>query len=61
MLGPMVLYLIGHFTVGPWLGYIFVATAGIIGFAFRDYVFNKIIKIYKSEKYKTLASYKKTR
>jgi len=58
MLGPMALYAIGHFTVGPVLGFALVAMAGIIGLAFRNAVFNMIIKIYKTEKYKTLAAYK---
>ncbi|TVZ52697.1 DUF5687 family protein [Dokdonia sp. Hel_I_53] len=61
MLGPMALYAIGHFTVGSWLGYVLVAVAGLVGIAFRDSVFNQIIKIYKSEKYKTLAAYKQTK
>lgn len=59
--GPMLLYAIGHFTLGPWLGYVLVCIAGFIGFAFRDRVFNRIIKIYKNEKYKTLAAYKQTK
>ena len=58
MLGPMALYAIGHFTLGPALGFGLVALAGIVGFAFRDRVFDRIIKIYKTEKYKTLAAYK---
>jgi len=37
---------------------VFVAIAGIIGFALRDFVFSKIEKIYKIEKYKTIAAYK---
>ena len=61
MLGPMVLYAIGHFTVGPWLGFVLVALAGLVGFAFRDRVFDQIIKIYKSEKYKTLHAYKQVK
>jgi len=58
MLGPMALYAIGHFTLGPNFGFILVALAGVAGFAFRDKVFDMIIKIYKTEKYKTLAAYK---
>jgi hypothetical protein len=58
MLGPMALYAIGHFTVGPWLGFTIVGVVGVMGFAFRDMAFNRIIKIYKTEKYKTLAAYK---
>lgn len=57
----MALYAIGHFTVGPMLGYALVAIVGLIGFAFRDKVFDQIIKIYKSEKYKTLEAYKQTK
>ncbi len=55
---PVVLYAIGHFTLGPVAGFALVALAGVAGFAFRDYMFRKIIGIYKSEKYKTLAAYK---
>lgn len=61
LLGPMLLYAIGHFTLGPWLGYVLVTIVGLIGFALRDTVFNRIIKIYKSEKYKTIAAYKTTK
>ncbi len=58
MLGPMALYAIGHYTLGPGFGFGLVALAGIVGFAFKDKMFDRIIKIYKSEKYKTLAAYK---
>jgi hypothetical protein len=58
MLGPMVLYGIGYLIVGPWLGFALIAAAGLVGFAFRDKVFDMIIKIYKKEKYKTLEAYK---
>ena len=58
MLGPMALYGIGYLLVAPWLGFAFIAIAGLIGFAFRDKVFDLIIKIYKKEKYRTLEAYK---
>ena len=58
MLGPILFYFIGYLIQGPILGFALVAIVGIIGFAFRDKVFDQIIKIYKSEKYKTLAAYK---
>ena len=61
MLGPMGLYAVGHYTLGSWLGYILVSLAGLVGFALRDKVFDRIIKIYKSEKYETLAAYKQTK
>jgi len=58
MFGPMALYAIGHYTWGPVWGFVLVAIVGCVGFAFRDIVFNMIIKIYKKEKYKTLQAYK---
>lgn len=58
MFAPMALYAVGHFTLGPVFGFALVAIAGLIGFAFRDKVFDLIIKIYKKEKYKTLHAYK---
>jgi hypothetical protein len=35
-----------------------VASAGVLGFAFRNKVFSLIEKIYKTEKYATIAAYK---
>lgn len=58
MLLPMFLYAIGYYVFNAEVGYAFVAGAGILGFAFRNKVFSMIEKIYKSEKYKTLAAYK---
>ncbi|AWW33226.1 hypothetical protein DN752_17140 [Echinicola strongylocentroti] len=58
MLVPMVLYVIGHVVKGPYLGYLLVAIAAVLGFAFKEKVFNLIEKNYKTEKYKTLAAYK---
>ena len=55
---PMVLYAIGHYAYSPNAGYALVTIAGIAGFAFKDAVFTKIEKIYKTEKYKTLSAYK---
>ncbi|MHA3788467.1 DUF5687 family protein [Flavobacterium hauense] len=58
MLVPMALYGIGFYTISPNAGAIFVAVAGILGFALRNKVFAQIEKIYKKEKYGTLAAYK---
>ncbi|MDG3583337.1 DUF5687 family protein [Galbibacter pacificus] len=55
---PIILYSIGHYAVGPFLGYLLVVLAGVLGSAFKDKVFNKIEKVYKAEKYKTLVAYK---
>ncbi|WP_149304395.1 DUF5687 family protein [Pareuzebyella sediminis] len=55
---PLMIYGVGHYTISPTAGYIFVVLTGIAGFAFKNYVFKKIEKIYKKEKYKTLLAYK---
>ena len=55
---PMVIYAIGHFLVNPITGYILVAVVGLLGFVFKNKVFELIEKVYKKEKYKTLAAYK---
>ncbi|MEK8179046.1 DUF5687 family protein [Flavobacterium buctense] len=58
MLVPMGLYTLGYYLFSPNVGLIFVAAAGVLGFAFRNYVFNQIEKIYKTQKYETIAAYK---
>lgn len=58
MVLPMGLYAIGHYAYSPYAGYALVTIAGIAGFAFKEAVFNKIEKIYKVEKYKTIWAYK---
>jgi hypothetical protein len=58
MLIPMGLYALGYYLFSPNIGLLFVALAGVLGFAFRNFVFNKIEKIYKTEKYATIAAYK---
>ena len=58
ILVPMVLYSLGYFIFNPMIGCLFVALAGVLGFAFRNFMFGKIEKIYKSEKYATIAAYK---
>ena len=58
LLLPIFLYWAGSAIMNPNLGLAFVALAGVLGFAFRDIVFSKIEKIYKTEKYATIAAYK---
>ncbi|WP_395052722.1 DUF5687 family protein [Flavobacterium sp.] len=58
LLLPMAIYALGYYVFSPNIGLLFVALAGILGFAFRNYVFNLIEKIYKREKYATIAAYK---
>lgn len=55
---PMILYAAGYYLFSPNIGLVFVAGAGILGFAFRNYMFSQIEKIYKSEKYATIEAYK---
>ncbi|AXG73707.1 hypothetical protein DVK85_05460 [Flavobacterium arcticum] len=58
MIIPMALYSLGDAFIGENWGVLLVIIAGIIGFTFRNKVFSMVEKIYKTEKYKTLASYK---
>jgi hypothetical protein len=55
---PVLLYWAGTSLMNPNLGLVFVAIAGVLGFALRDKVFSIIEKIYKTEKYKTIDAYK---
>ena len=58
LLVPMLLYLIGYFTVNAETGCLLIALAGVLGFAFRNKMFTIIEKIYKTEKYATISAYK---
>lgn len=58
LLVPVLLFGLGTSILNQNLGLLFVALAGVLGFAFRNYVFTKIEKIYRSEKYATIAAYK---
>jgi hypothetical protein len=58
LLIPMLLYALGYYLHSANLGFVLVALAGFLGFAFRNMVFAKIEKIYKTEKYETIAAYK---
>ncbi|WP_306351300.1 DUF5687 family protein [Flavobacterium sp. '19STA2R22 D10 B1'] len=55
---PMIFYAIGFYIFNSTVGYLFVALAGVLGFAFKWNVFNRIEKVYKTEKYNTIAAYK---
>lgn len=58
LLLPMLVYAIGHYTLGWQFGYLLVALLGVLGFAFKNKVFQIIETIYKKEKYITLDAYK---
>ncbi|TDE46678.1 hypothetical protein E0I26_00930 [Flavobacterium rhamnosiphilum] len=55
---PVLLYWTGSTLANANVGLAVVASAGVIGFALKDKVFSLIEKIYKSEKYATIAAYK---
>ncbi len=55
---PMLVYWLGSHFASPTVGLALVALLGIIGFAFKDKAFSLIEKIYKTEKYATIAAYK---
>jgi hypothetical protein len=58
LLLPMLLYGLGTYFGGLILGLSMVAIAGAIGFLMRDKMFTIIERVYKTEKYATLHSYK---
>jgi len=58
LLVPMLLYGIGSILISPEAGLGMVVVAGILGFAFRNKVFNLIERAYKAEKYETIDAYK---
>jgi hypothetical protein len=57
---PLVIFWAGDYFFNETAGFLMVALAGIIGFAFKDLAFKQIEKVYKKEKYKTLAAYRET-
>lgn len=58
LLLPMLLYTLGAKLISPLYGFIFVTAAGLLGLIFRKAAFKAIERIYKSEKYDTIAAYK---
>ena len=58
ILVPMLLYALGYLIYSPEIGCLLVALAGVLGFAFRNKMFSIIERIYKNEKYATIAAYK---
>jgi len=55
---PLIIFYIFYKLFDIKTGYIAVALLGILGLAFRNKVFTMIEKVYKQEKYATLAAYK---
>ena len=59
MLVPMAVFGIVKYLAGMSAAVISLGILGLIGFLLRDKIFDQIVKIYKSEKYSTLAAFKK--
>lgn len=55
---PLVLYYLGIVFFNDLIGLLFVALAGVAGFALKGFVFDKIEHIYKTQKYETISAYK---
>ncbi|HBN6789444.1 TPA: hypothetical protein L3271_003883, partial [Elizabethkingia anophelis] len=59
MLVPMAVFGIVKYFAGMSAAVISLGILGLIGFLLRDKIFDQIVKIYRSEKYSTLAAFKK--
>jgi len=57
---PLAIYWVVALFASETLAFASVAFAGVLGYLFRNKVFSIIEKVYKDEKYKTLAAYKQT-
>ena len=55
---PVLLYWLGSKYANPNVGLALVAATGVIGFALKNKAFSLIEKVYKTEKYATIAAYK---
>jgi len=58
MLLPMAVFGISKYFFGMTEAVISIAVLGLIGFLFREKIFDTIVKQYKSEKYSTLEAFK---
>ncbi len=58
LLLPVILFYLGKLIGNIYYGIILIASFGFVGLFFKNFLFNQIIKIYKKEKYKSIAAYK---
>jgi hypothetical protein len=58
MILPLLIFYVVYKFNGIMAGYLAVAGLGVLGLAFRNKMFSLIERIYKKEKYATLAAYK---
>lgn len=58
---PILIFLITSMISSTKHGFIAVGITGVIGFALKNMIFDRITKLFKKHKYVTLQSYKKTK
>lgn len=59
LLLPMAVFAVVKYFFGIYPAVASLGILGIVGFLFRDKIFNRIVKVYKTEKYSTLEAFKK--
>lgn len=59
LLLPMAVFAVVKYFFGIYPAVASLGILGIVGFLFRDKIFNLIVKVYKTEKYSTLEAFKK--
>ncbi|MGV8914252.1 MAG: DUF5687 family protein [Kaistella sp.] len=59
MVVPMGVFALVKYFFGIYPAVAALGVLGIIGFMIRDYIFNYIVKVYKTQKYSTLEAFKK--
>ena len=59
LLLPMAVFSLFKYFFGIYAAVASLGILGIIGFMMRNYIFNQIVKIYKTQKYSTLQGFKK--
>lgn len=58
---PLLIFITASLLGSPKMGYIAIILVGILGYMFKNLIFNTIEKLYKKRKYLTLQAYKETK
>ena len=56
---PVGIYALGYYTLGNWFGIGLLILVSLLGLIFHNKIIDALVKLYKREKYDTIASYKK--
>jgi hypothetical protein len=59
LLFPIGVYALGYYTLGNWFGIGLLIAVSLLGLVFHNKIMDALVKLYKREKYDTLASYNK--